>query len=119
MQSLFYAIIGKGDQEELKEESTKKEDYETLECPEDQTINQIHRKIKLLNDFKNYILKAKTNHHAVYYRYIINTTIHEYEHENDTSVVSTILPGIFGKLNEYRTSDISDDIFRSLSLLDL
>jgi len=128
MQSLFYGLIGIQNKEQTKEQTKeqnkkdvvkdfkKVEEYETIGCPEDQTINQIHRKIKLMNDFKIYIQKANTD--TVYYKYIINTNIYEYE--NNESVVYTIISGIFGNLNEYRTSEnTSNDIFRTLAFLEL
>ena len=55
MQTLFYGLIGTKDSNLPQNQS--KEDFETLSCPEDETINQIHRKIKLSNEFKKYIEK--------------------------------------------------------------
>jgi hypothetical protein len=121
MQTLFYGLIGRKDSEEVtqvqeqeqqKQEQPEesKEDFETLGCPQDQTINQIHRKIKLLNEFKHYIQDADEN--TIYYNYIINTTIYEQNGKNKN--IYTILPGFFGKLHEYITSDNSDDFLRIL-----
>ena len=114
MQALFYGIIGRPEVPEEPESGLKheheheyelpKEDFETLGCPEEQTINQIHRKIKLLNEFKRYIKEANSD--TIYYQTILNTTVHEYECRIFT--VHTILPGIFGRLYEYRTSDHQD-----------
>lgn len=81
------------------------------------SINQIHRKIKLLNEFKDYIENADRT--TIYFNYIKNTII--CEHDPSTKVnmdTYLVLPALFGGLYEYRTTD-SDDIFRTLLLMEL
>ncbi len=115
MQTLFYGFIGKNE-EVVKEDKEDKEDFEILCCPETQMINQIHRKIKLLNEFKNYI--ENTNNDTIYYNYIVNTVIYESDSDSDQIILYTILPGIFSNLYEYRLSN-SDDFFRMMAFLEL
>ena len=119
MQTLFYGLIGRNDSIDSKKDSKQdlKQDYETLDCPEAHTIIQIHRKIKLLNEFKNYIKNTKKN--TLYFKYIIGTKIHEYDYYHDQEIIYTIMPGIFGRLCEYRTSENSDDFFKTLLFLEL
>ncbi len=118
MQSLFYSLIGRSDDTTnttttndktittTTNDTTTAEDFETLECPENQVIIQIHRKIKLMNELKMYIKKKG----IIYYNYIIYTTIYEYE--NNRPVIYTLVPSIFGKLHKYRTSDNLDDYLK-------
>lgn len=113
MQSLLYGIFYRnGDRDKNNDQSQPKlsfNDYETLGCPEAQTIVQIHRKIKLTNEFKNYT----TNQNNLYYRYIMGTTIHEYEH--DKPVIYTILASpFFGTLYPYKTSQDPDEFLRMM-----
>jgi hypothetical protein len=135
MKNLFYGLVY-GNQPIISTPSLlpssliSKEDFETICRPEDQTINQIHRHIKLLNEFKNYIVKSNANEktNKIYYNYIQNTIIHEYEHvfdqsrwqEHNKPVTYTMIPGpLFGKLYPYKTSYDQEDYFRTLALLDL
>lgn len=80
MQSLFYALTGRGDEQHPQPKDTdmqveSKEVFESLEVPGDQTINQIQRKTRLINEFKTYIENA--NNKTIYYHYIIDTEIYE------------------------------------------
>jgi hypothetical protein len=97
MKSIYDTLVGKN-----IEDLHPQEEFETLECPENQTIIQIHRKIKLLNEFKKYIEYADQN--TVYYRYIINTQIYERRGTNaETYIITQSLLGkIFGGLCEWR-----------------
>jgi len=103
MQNLFYGIVY-GEQK-----TDQKDDYETLTSPDEQMIIQIHRKVKLLNEFKKYIEDKDT----VYYRYIINTFIHEREY--GMPVIYIIKKGpFFGNLYLYKTTQNIDDFFTFL-----
>ncbi len=123
MQSLLYGLLtvtllGKGEEQSVKVIEPVKDDFENLDLPEDQfhqILNQVHKKIKLLDEFKTYIEKTKSN--TVYYKYIVNTTIHEYN--NNYPDVYKVLPGIFGNLYEYRISENLDDYFKTLAFLEL
>ena len=117
MKSLYDAFVGKQepDPEPILKPSTRKtEDFESLTCPESQTIIQIHRKIKLLNEFKDYIDNADKN--SVYYKYIINTEIYEYygPWPNYYRNVYVISNGLFGGLEECITTVNSESIFFGL-----
>jgi len=115
MQGLLYGIVYGSDDKPHEQKKIQKDDYETLGCPEEQMINQIHRKIKCLNEFKQYIANANKN--TVYFRYILNTTIHEREY--GSPVVYTILESpFFGKLYSYKTQD-TDEFFKTLVFMEL
>lgn len=132
MQTLLYGLIyGKQETQESEqkiEEFEQDLDYETVNnpiqnleinisktTPESQTIQQIYRRIKCLNEFKEYIERANSDKNTIYYRYIVNTTIHE----ND-QVIYTILPGVFiRKLYPYLTSQDPDDFIRTLAFMEL
>jgi hypothetical protein len=124
MQSLFYTLIGKEEPQQQHQQHLVQV-FELLEAPGDQTINQIQRKIRLMNEFKLYIEKANTNNKTIYYRYIVNTEIHEGFKREGEGLVGTIReiyvikPGFFGNLYEYKTSENVDDIFITLALLEL
>jgi hypothetical protein len=116
MQGLLYGIVYGSDDKPQEPKKIQKDDYETLGCPEEQTINQIHRKIKCLNEFKQYINGANKN--TVYFRCILNTTIHEREY--GSPVVYTILASpFFGKLYPYKTSQDPDEFFKTLAFMEL
>jgi 23S rRNA G2069 N7-methylase RlmK/C1962 C5-methylase RlmI len=126
MQALFNTFIGKtGDVEDTKENTKEQygEQYETLEVPGDQTINQIQRKTRLIKEFKKYVENA--DERMIYYHYIINTKIYRgYKKEGDNItgiIIETyeIRPGFFGGLYEYKIAENPDDFFRILAILDM
>jgi hypothetical protein len=116
MHGLIYGLVYGSDNKPQQSKLQPRDDFETLGCPEAQTIVQIQRKNKFITEFKNYI--ANANDKTVYYRYILNTTIHEYEY--DKPVVHTILASPFiGKLYPYKTSQDPDEFFRMMAFMEL
>jgi hypothetical protein len=109
MQTLYGLIGGKDPEDKI---NVPKEDFETLDCPGDQTINQIHRKIKLLIEFKEYIKQSYRYQNSVFYKYIINTTIHEFEDKKQI-----VLPNLFGTLHIYNISSDFDEL--NIALMEL
>ncbi len=103
MKSLFNTIMGNSNSITEPEP----EQFVFVNCSDNNIINQIHRKIKLLNDFKKYIETADET--TIYYKYIINTKI--YDSDNDTHIVSM---GLFGGLYENRLTSNTEQF---LSLL--
>jgi hypothetical protein len=114
MKSLYDVLVGNKNEElqTASEKSKESEQFIIISKSEDQylQINQIHRKIKILNEFKKYIENADID--SVYYNYILNTLI--YEQSNKRKEIYIILPGFFSGLSECRTTEHPDDFLRIL-----
>ena len=100
---LFNALVGSSyptDAPTVSPSVQEPESFVLVDYLNNSTINQIQRKIRLLNEFKQYI--QNTDETTVYYNYIKGTQMHY------RSSVYMVSVGIFGGLYESRISGAED-----------
>jgi len=91
-----------------------KETFEKLPEPVDYTILHVTRKLRMHQEFRNYIANADDK--TIYYNYIIGTDITEF-FEGEV-IKYKILANLFGTLHTYLFNN-KQDLFITLSMLEL